>query len=250
VCGDFFMSTIRDKIRSILSENYKSLIGEMGEKQNRGTLTKRREDAIRKRKEREKTRKPKKQTEKTSNPLIDAEELQRQRRRELVGELKLTPKEALASRLIAYLESSHSKHMLEVFELLEDYPGVKKWARKMSQEALPKNPFNVYAARERIDENIGDSGCRREGNPHNWTLSRHRTKEIWEGCSERYIMECKVTPTDVILYLPAFTKLMERVIFEGLVDEPKVNVLRKAKRQEEIILPERYSSGIIVEVDE
>ncbi|MFW6130013.1 MAG: hypothetical protein ACOC56_02440 [Atribacterota bacterium] len=75
--------------------------------------------------------------------------------------------------------------------------------------------------------------------------------KVFKECENYYIMECKVNPEDVVIYLPAFSKLLERVILEGLVDEPMCNVIRECKVRQEIVLPaEKYNEGYIVEVAE
>lgn len=242
---------VRDKIREVLEEsNFKSPNGSFGEKQNRGQMYLRREDTKRKRKERARGAKPQgtdSKKRKDTEDILDPRELKSVQRRQLSGELRLTPKEAFVSRLIAYLESNHSKHMMEAIKLLEEYPKLKNFVSQTSQKALPKNNFAVYSARERLSEEIGEKGYRSPGNHHNWTLSRSQIKEIWE-CDEAYIMETKISPTDVIIYLPAFSKMMEKVIYEGLVDEPMTNVIRKAKFREEVVLSDKFDHGIIVEV--
>ncbi len=78
------------------------------------------------------------------------------------------------------------------------------------------------------------------------------TERVFKESEDCYIMECKVKPDDVVIYLPAFADLIERVIMEGLVDEPmNVNVIRECKVGQEIVLPaNKYNEGYIVEVIE
>lgn len=244
--------SVRDKIKEILSENYKSFNGSFGQRQNKGKSYLRREDAKRKRKQRAKADsiKPKTKKEIEEEKSLSPAEKRKQQRRQLQGELKLSPLECVASRLAAYLETRNSKHMFEIFELMEDYPETAKVIRKKSQECLPKYPFNVYTTREWMGESIGDRGSRSEGHSHNWYLSKHKAKKLTE-CDKFKLIECgQVSPEDVILYIPAFSKLLERCILEGLIDEPSTNVVREAKTCEEIVLPEKYLEGVIIEIDE
>jgi len=240
---------MKEKIKEILYENYKSLNGQFGEKQEKGKMFLRREDAKRKRHDRAKAKKKESSQNRSNDNVleVDPQELKRQKRESLVGELKLTPKQAFLSRLTAYLESGQSKHMIECFRLMEDYPKLKKHIKERSKKSLPKYTFKAYATRERLNEEIGEKGCRCDGNSHNWTLSRSMAGEIW-NTDEPYLMECSVNPDDVVIYVPAFAKDIEHVILNGLVDEPTVNVVRKAKILEEIILPEQYNEGIIIEI--
>lgn len=242
--------SVRDKIKEILSENFKSPNGSFGQKKNKGKLYLRREDAKRKRKQRAKEdNKPKTKKELEEEKLLTPEEKRKQQRRQLQGELKLSPLECVGSRLAAYLETRNSKHMFEIFELMEDYPKLGKFIREKSQAALPKYPFNVYSTREWLGESIGDRISRSNGR-HNWYLSKHKAKKLSE-CDKYKLLECsQVSPEDVILYIPAFSKLLERCILEGLIDEPSTNVVREARTCEEIVLPEKYLEGVIIEIDE
>lgn len=243
----------RDKIKEILGENYKSPNGAFGEKQNRGKLINRREDAARKRKERARANnKPEKanRTKRNGQEPIDPTELKRQQRRNLTGEMRLTPYEAVGSRLVAYLETGKSKHMQDIFELMEEYPKLRKYIKEKSKKALPKFDFKVYASRPLLDEEVGGKGYRHNEGMRNWTLSKSMTERVFKENENCYIMECKVSPEDVVIYLPAFSDLVERVIMEGLVDEPmNKNVIRECKVGQEIVLPaEKYNEGYIVEV--
>lgn len=242
--------SMRSKIKDILNENYKSPIGPMGEKQNRGKLAKQKEDRERKMEERAqgKNLKPLKEKKKTTKKEeeIDPREIAREQRKQLKGEMRLTPKELVVSHLIEYVETRRSKPMLEIFELLDEYPKLKKYVKEMSKKKLPKNEFAVYSGRERLDEEVGSEGKRAGDNPHNWYMSQFTARESAD-VDDGYLIETKVTPDDVLLYIPAFTKLMEKCILEGLVEEPESNVLRKAKKQNELILPAKFNTGLIME---
>jgi hypothetical protein len=242
--------SVRDKIKEILSENYKSLNGTFGQKQNKGKSYLRREDAKRKKKQRAKAdNKPKTKKELEEEQSLSPKEKAKLQRRQLEGEMKLTPLECIGSRLAAYLETRNSKHMFEIFGLMEDYPELAKFVRDKSVAALPKYPFNVYSTREWLGESIGDRGHRSDGR-HNWYLSKQKAKKLTE-CDKFKLIECgQVSPEDVILYIPAFSKLIERCILEGLIDEPSKNVVREAKTCEEIVLPEKYVEGVIIEIDD
>jgi len=238
---------IREKIKQILEENYKSLVGTFGEKQNKGKMYLRREDAKRKRKERAKDKSSNKIVE--NEDCVDPKEIVKQQRRNLKGGLRLTPLETFAAKLIYYIETKKQKHIIEAIELMEDYPKLGKYVKEQSKKILPKYEFCVYAGRERLDEEIGQISQRSDGDYHNWTLSKESVKYVFNESESPYTMECKIVPDDVIIYIPAFTQLMENVILEGLIEEPSKNVIRDAKKQEEIILPGKYNEGYIIGVN-
>ena len=238
--------SVRNKIQEIFNENYKSLNGAFGEKQNKGKMYLRREDAKRKRIERSKN-KPKKDDKIEQD--LDPSEIIKQQRRQLQGGLRLTPLETFTSKLIYYVETRKPKHILDAIELMEDYPKLGKYVKEQSKKCLPKYEFCAYAMRERLDEEIGQLGKRIDGDYHNWTLSRANANSVFNECDSPYLMECKINPSDVIIYIPAFTKLMEKLIIEGLIEEPSLNVIRESKKREEIILPGKYNEGYIIGVN-
>jgi hypothetical protein len=245
---------VREKIKILLSENYKSPNGHFGESQNKGKLFLQERDAERKREERKKLKdQTKKDTPKKDTPkdTQDPKDIQNEKRRKLKGELRLTPLETVISRLIAYLDTGKSKHMSEIFSILDDYPKLKKFVKDKSMKSLPKYEFKVFAARELLDEEIGSTGYRSETGYHNWTLSKNMVEKLFKENNDYYIMECKVNPADVVIFIPAFTTMMEQLILEGLVDEPMHNIIRDAKITDEIVLPaEKYNCGYIIEVKE
>ena len=152
-----------------------------------------------------------------------------------------------------YLDSGRSSHMLKLFEFLEQYPKTRNFIKSVSVAALPNKEFDVFSGRELTTQEVGDMGYRIKGNYHNWTLSRPQVKKIWSDCEELYIMKCACSPDKTVLYIPAFTKYIEKYIKEGtintesFVNEPHI-IIMNAKQREEIILPDDYDSGIIVEI--
>ncbi|MFW6130012.1 MAG: hypothetical protein ACOC56_02435 [Atribacterota bacterium] len=109
---------MREKIKNILSENYKSINGSFGHKYRKGHLYLNREDAKRKRKERDRGKRKESKSKKEESDNVDPKLIKKEQRKQLIGEMRLTPLETFASRLIAYLESNKSKHMNEIFSLM------------------------------------------------------------------------------------------------------------------------------------
>lgn len=165
----------------------------------------------------------------------------------LEGSMKYTLLEQFLAHLVEYLESGRSKPMLEVFSLMEEYPKLKEFVKNKSQEALPKNAFSVYAAREALHEDVGHPARRSGTNPHNWYLTKQHARDAAVNVSEAIIMEAKVSPDHALLYIPAFSGLLEKFILGGKIDEPQTNVVRKAKGCQEIVLPHHINSGLVIE---
>jgi hypothetical protein len=61
-------------------------------------------------------------------------------------------------------------------------------------------------------------------------------------------MEAKITPDKVLIYLPAFSKDIEKLIFNGKIHEPESNVVRKAKNLNEVVLPQNIDTGLVLEI--
>lgn len=168
----------------------------------------------------------------------------------LSGELRFNVLESFINNVIGYLDTNKSRYMMEAFSLLEEYPKLKEYVKEKSLEGLPKNSFSVFSARERFNEEKGQPGYRTGDNPHNWSLTKHQARQNAALVEKAIIIEAKISPDKVILYVPAFTKLMEKLILSGKIEEPKTNVIRKAKLQNEVILPQSINTGLIIETEE
>jgi hypothetical protein len=166
----------------------------------------------------------------------------------LQNELRLSLKETFAAYLVEYLNTDKPKYMVEALNLMEEYPALKKYVQEMSHAALPQQSFSVFHAREHHDQEIGAPAYRSGSNAHNWCLTRHQALANADHLDHPMLMEAKVSPEKTLIYIPAFTKLMEEIIFSGKIEEPQENVIRKAKNKNEIILPPSVDTGMIVEI--
>lgn len=166
----------------------------------------------------------------------------------LANELRLTLKEAFGVYLAEYLSTGKSKYVMEAIKLMEEYPALNQYVKETSQKSLPKQSFCVYSTREHLDEDVGSVAYRSGSKPHNWYLTAHQAKENSTHLDDHMVMEAKITPDKVLIYVPAFNQLIEKLIFDGKMEEPTSNILRIAKTKGEVILPPSVDSGLIVEV--
>lgn len=208
-------------------------------------------DARRKRRERQgeqRLKEIKKSHEKTEKAKNKGEAIP-DPRLNFTGELRYTPKEAFLVHLVEYLNTGKSKHMMNALKLMEEYPVLAKYIKEKSQKELPHQPFSVYSVREHMDEEVGSPAYRSGDNPHNWYLTIPCAKDNCDHLHDHYVMEAKISPDKALIYLPAFSKDIEKLIFSGKIQEPETNVVRKAKSLHEIILPSHIDSGVVVEVN-
>jgi hypothetical protein len=98
-----------------------------------------------------------------------------------------------------------------------------------------------------LSEEVGQICYREEGNHHNWFLNKEDAIKNLGSDSSFYISKAKVSPDQVILFVPAFAKHLENLIYSRKIEEREGNPVREAKRSSEIILPENINSGIIIE---
>jgi hypothetical protein len=167
----------------------------------------------------------------------------------LEGEMRLNLKETFLKHLVEYVSTRKSKPMREALKLMDEYPKLKRYAMRKSHQALPTRGFAVYAVREStMTEEIGSPGYRSGDNAHNWCLNKQQAKRNTDVSDSYYILEAKILPKHVLLYLPAFASELEEFIYEGKIQEPEANIVRMAKQQNEAILPSNIDTGLIVEV--
>lgn len=209
--------------------------------------TLRKKDARRKRRERARE-KAISGAVKESKVSADAQEIDP--RANLEGPMRLTLKEAFLSNLVEYVTTRKSRPILEAIALMEEYPKLKKFATKKSREALPNRGFSVYAVREStMNEEVGSPAYRVGPNAHNWCLNKSQARRNSDASDSYYVMEAKILPNHVLLYLPAFASEIENFIYEGkLMEEPQANVVRLVKQQNEAILPPDIDTGLVIEV--
>lgn len=241
-----FKDVIKELFTEVYAHNYKSISGSYGNREN-NPGGERLRDKFRKRKDRAKMKSSTSTKSKTT--VVDEEVLDP--RMNLEGDLRFTPKEMFGYNIIKYLDEGKSKYIVDAVDLLENYPKLKAYVQQLNTKLLPQQPFTVYYARPRLNENVGDVGKRSKGSPHNWYLSKAFLKDNINLSEDAYIMEIKINPSDVMLYYPAYTKLMENVIFSGKIPtETLSNVIRKAKKSQEVVLTDKFNEGLIVEIIE
>jgi hypothetical protein len=244
------MSIFLNRILEIMSEDVltenQKFGGVTGFGQNKTDLKSRflDEDAERKREERAKE-KAKSQRSKDEKK----EEIQVDPRKYLVSSpLRFTLKQAFVANLINYLDTDDKKHLKEALVLVKEYPKLKEWVKSESLKHLPKNPFSVYSLSEWINETVG-SRYDRPSTPFKiWNLTEASLEHKKSNFSDSMVLECQISPDKILLYIPAFTKLMEELIFSGKINEPSCNPLLKAKQHQECITDSDVNSGLITKI--
>jgi hypothetical protein len=233
----------------ILEENYKSPTP-WGQRQNKSSFVLKDEDAKRKRIERSRARK----LNELKGGVSDKDTKPKDgKNKDTVSGVQKTPLTYFIELLVKYIDTGSSKYMIDIFDLLSTYPKLKTFVKDHSIKYLPKKEFNVYSGREWIGQSIGDMGQRIKGNYHNWTLARPQVKKIWSNCEELYVMKTSCTPDKAILFIPAFTKYIEKSFQDGIIDLEEITskphiIALASKTRDEIILSDDYDSGIIVEI--
>lgn len=233
--------TLKERLQEVFLEGFGGTTGfNPGVTETPG-LTRLR-DKIRKRKERQGDKRNKSKTGK------DEEIIEEDPREFMQGEYRLSLKETFLKHIVDYLNENKVKHLTEALDLMEDYPQLKRWVQQESINHLPKGHFPVYAIREQFDEEIGKVAKRSGDAPKIWHVEKHSANNLAENFEDHYIMETKVSPDKTLLYVPAFTKMMESLIMGGKVMEPQNNVLRRARARQEIILPGDVNEGMVIHV--
>ncbi len=164
------------------------------------------------------------------------------------GAYRLSLKETFLKHIVEYLNENKTKHLNEALDLMEEYPQLKRWVQQESMSQLPIGHFPVYAIREQFDEEVGKVATRSGDYPKIWHIEKNAAKNLAESFEDHYIMETKVSPDNTLLYIPAFTKMLESFIMGGKIMEPQNNVLRRARVRQEIILPGDVNEGMVIHV--
>lgn len=164
------------------------------------------------------------------------------------SELRFTLKEAFINHLIEYLETNKKHYILEAISLLKEYPNLKEWAKQESHKLLPKNPFSLYSLSEWLDEEVGSEHKRPQNKGYIWHLTESGLDHRKPDYQDAMVMECQISPDKALIYIPAFTKYMEELIFSGKIDEPLGNPLRKAKQLQEVVTDDSVNSGMIIKI--
>lgn len=236
---------LREKIKQILNESMGGITGFSPTVAQTPELHKHK-DARRKRRERQGEQRLNKIKE--AKKKAEKDEVQFDPRMNMQGELRFTLKEAFLVHLAEYLKTGKSRHVMNALRLMEEYPSLAKFVKETSQAALPKQAFSIYAAREHFSEEVGSLAYRSGDSAHNWYLTIPCVKDNCNHLEEHFVMEAKITPDKVLIYVPAFAKMLENLIFAGKIAEPEVNVVRKAKNLSEVVLPSNIDSGLVIEV--
>lgn len=165
---------------------------------------------------------------------------------------KLTLLESFVHNLIEYLNTGEKIHITEAVKLMEEYPKLKQYVIKNSTEKFPsKNATSVYLLGEHLEEEVGSVVKRPEGCIRICNLSlpeaelKAETSNHYDRCM---ILEAKITPDKILIYIPAFTQLMEKLIFSGKIQAPTENILRLAKQHNEVVLPPTINEGLVVKI--
>jgi hypothetical protein len=162
--------------------------------------------------------------------------------------LRFTLKEAFTSNLISYLDTGEKTHLKDALVLLKEYPKLKEWVKSESLKHLPKNPFSIYSMSEWINETVGSKYDRPKTDFKLWHLTESSLEHRKSNFSDALVLECQVSPDKILLYIPAFTKLMEELIFSGKINEPNGNPLLKAKQLQECVTESDINSGLITKI--
>lgn len=162
--------------------------------------------------------------------------------------LKFSLKESFIFNLIEYLNTGKKKYISEAVSLMEEYPNLKKYVLEQSHSKFPKNPLMVYSIREHFMENVGDIIERDDESVHIWHLSEHEALLKSDQFNNHMILQSQITPDKILIYIPAFTNLMEELIFSGKIEEPEKNIIRLAHQKNEVILPPSVNKSIVTKI--
>jgi hypothetical protein len=100
-----------------------------------------------------------------------------------------------------------------------------------------------------MNETVGSKYDRPNTDVRIWNLTEASLENKKPNFSDSMVLECQVSPDKIVLYIPAFTKLMEELIFSGKIQEPNSNPLLKAKQSQECITESEINSGLITKIN-
>ena len=162
--------------------------------------------------------------------------------------LKLTLKESFINNLIEYVNSNNKKHLKDAIKLMEEYPNLHKFVTETSKTPFNNNVLSVYSIREHLNEEVGSVIDRAEGIKIGH-LSLHEAEQKHSDREGYMILEAQISPDKILIYIPAFTKLMEELIYSGKIEEPTSNTLRAAKSHNELIMNPNVNKGVVVKIN-
>lgn len=152
--------------------------------------------------------------------------------------LKYTLKETFLLHLIKYLDDNNLNEIKEAINLMSEYPTLKKFVLETSHSAFDKEKeFHVYKLEEHFFNDSNTEYELPENDFYIWTSSEQSALLKLENYDDAMLLEIKISPDKILIYIPAFTKLIEELCFSGKIEAPKNNILRLAKKYNEIILP-------------
>lgn len=162
--------------------------------------------------------------------------------------LRFTLKESFINELIEYLNTNNKKNIKEALNLLNEYPKLKEYVIKESQKHFTNN-VSIFKICEHFGENLNDIKNLSDNSTHIWSLTDHSAELKSDNYDDYMIIEAVISPDKVIIYIPAFLKDIEELIFSGKIDEPEKNIIRLAKQQNELLVEKSVNSGKIIKIN-
>lgn len=205
-----------------------------------GARRKRKERMLEKRK-REMLKQNEKSIKETGNPIHHP--------REFLDEdpIKLTLLETFVHNLIKHTKDGKKEYLRDAIKLMEEYPKLYEYVTKTSRQNF-KNEMSVYSPRIYLDEEVGHVIKRPEGLRLCYLSIPDLEKQYDED--EYMILEAKISPDKILIHIPAFTKLMEKLILSGKIEENQdINVLRKAKYENRVICCPSVNEGVVIKIN-
>jgi len=205
-------------------------------------------DAKRKREERAKAKRIEAMKKGNTNSVKNGGPIINHPRNFLVkSPLKLTLIETFIKELIEYLNTDKKRHIREAVSLMNEYPNLKKYVLEKSHNSFPKNPLHVYFITEHLDEEVDQivehSDCLKIGHLSEAECKLHEHKH-----DSHFISEVQISPDKILIYIPAFTKEMEELIYSGKIEESEINVLRKARQHNQLVLPPSINESRVIRI--
>lgn len=162
--------------------------------------------------------------------------------------LKFTLLETFVNFLIEYVKEQNAKALNEAIALMEEYPKLGEYVKQTSRKCFNQNEMCVYSIKEHFFEEMEEEIERLEGH-RIYHLSIPQAESRHSDRTGYMILETKISPDKILIYIPAFTKDMEKLAFSGKIEEMTVNVLRETKRQNELILLPEVNKGKVIKIN-
>lgn len=254
------MSDISKRILDILSSDTNEVLNEnqlmggltgFGQNQTDKPLLFKEKDAERKREEREEQRKKEKRLKEIQKTEKETGVSTHPREKLSNSPLRFTLKQAFLANLIQYLETNKSAYLNEAITLVNEYPKLKEWVQTESVKHLPSKPFSIYQISEWLNEDVGTEYSRpinKAATHVTWHLSESSVKHKKHLFTDSMILECQISPDKVLIYIPAFAKMMEELIFSGKIEEPIGNPILKAKQYQECVTESSIKTGLVTKI--